>query len=111
MQNIESDCQRRAQRACTLDQLLAGPVAADGSRIDRLKFDPKTDPNYTYTLAAVGIAWEAHANAKKPGLAGFCFLSKTFPRTDATYNRSGAALVIDQDLTSRSIEGDSFATR
>ena len=95
MQNIESDCQRRAQRACTLDQPLAGPVAADGSRIDR----------YTYSRAL--SAWPG----KRTGLAGYSFLSKSFPRTDATYNRSGTALVIDQDLTSRSIEGDSFATR
>jgi hypothetical protein len=110
IQNIENNCQLRANRACTLDQLLAGPVAADGSHIDRLKFDPKTDPNYTYTLAASGMAWEAHANAKKRGLLGFCFLSKNLGSPNATYNPAGIASVIDKDLTSRSIEGDSFAT-
>jgi hypothetical protein len=112
IQYIESDCQRRANRACTLDQLLAGPIAADGSHIDHLKFDPKKDINYTYTLAASGMAWEAHANAKKPGLSGFYFLGKPFPATMiATYNPAGTATAIDKDLTGRSIDGDSFATR
>jgi hypothetical protein len=112
IQYIESDCIRRAKRACTLDQLLAGPAAADGSRIDRLKFDPKTDPNYAYTLAASGMGWEAHANAKKSGLSGFCFLGRDFPHIDiVTYNSAGTATVLDKDLPSRSIEGDSFATR
>jgi hypothetical protein len=111
IQNIERDCQSRAKRACTLDQLLAGPSGADGSHIDRLKFDPKTDPNYTYTLLASGMAWEAHANAKRPGLSGFYFLSRDFPSANAYYNSAGTATVIDKELTSRSIEGDSFATR
>jgi hypothetical protein len=111
IQMIESDCQYRAKRACTLDQLLAGPVAADGSHLQRLKFDPKMDPNYTYTLAASGLAWEAHANAKKPGLSGFCFLSRSFPQATATYNPAGTAGFIDKELMGRSIEGDSFATQ
>jgi len=76
-----------------------------------LKFDPKLDPNYTYTLAASGLAWEAHATAKKPGLIGFCFLSRSFPTANAYYNRSGTATAIDKELPNRSIEGDSFATR
>ena len=111
IQTIESDCQNRAKRACTLDQLLAGPIASDGSHIDRLKFDPKTDPNYTYTLAASGMAWEAHANAKKTGLLGFYFFSRSFPSVTACYNPAGTATVIDSELMSRSTEGDSFATR
>ena len=110
-QMIESDCQSRANRACTLDQLMAGPVAADGAHLDRLKFDPKVDPNYTYTLAANGLAWEAHANAKKPGLRGFYFMSRSFPQTTVTYNPAGTAGVIDKELAGRSISGDSFATR
>ncbi|HXP87485.1 MAG TPA: LamG domain-containing protein [Bryobacteraceae bacterium] len=46
IQSIESDCQNRANRACTMAELAAGPVAANGARIDHLKFDPKTDPRY-----------------------------------------------------------------
>jgi hypothetical protein len=94
-----------------LDQLLAGAVAADGSHLGRLKFDPKLDPNYTYTVAASGLAWEAHANAKKPGLLGFYFFSRSFPQSTVTYNSAGAAGVIDMELGGRSIEGDSFAAR
>jgi hypothetical protein len=111
IQEIESDCQYRAKRACTLDQMLAGTVAANGSRLGRLKFDPKTDPNYTYTVAASGLAWEAHATAKKPGLLGFYFFSRSFPQSTATYNPAGTAGVIDKELGGRSIEGDSFDVR
>jgi hypothetical protein len=110
IQNIERDCQMRAKHACTMDQLLAGPVTADGARLAHLKFDPAADPNYTYTLSASGMAWEARANANKPGLAGFYFLSKTFS-VDVTYNRAGTASAIDKQLTGRSINGDSFAVR
>ena len=85
-------------------------VAPDGSHIDRLKFDPRMDPNYTYTLATSGISWEAHATAKKRDLLGFYFVVRTFPQTIATYNPSGTSSVIDKELTGRSIEGDSFAT-
>jgi hypothetical protein len=110
-QMIENDCQYHAKHACTLDQLLAGPVAADGTHIDRLKFDPKSDPNYTYTVAASGLAWEAHATAKKPGLLGFYCFSRSFPSVTVTYNRAGPAGVIDMELGGRSIEGDSFTTQ
>jgi hypothetical protein len=99
-QTIESDCQYRAKRACTMDQLLG-----------QLKFDPKADPNYTYTLAASGMAWESHANARKPGLLGFCFMSRTFPQVTATYNPAGTAGFLDKELMGRSIEGDSFTAR
>jgi hypothetical protein len=109
IQMIESDCQNRAQRACTFDQLLAGPVAGDGAHIDRLKFDPRLDPNYTYVVSVHGTAWEAHANAKKPGLIGFYYWGRTFPQATATYNRTGVAGVIDEELNSRSVDGDSFA--
>ncbi|MGB8013608.1 MAG: LamG domain-containing protein [Terriglobales bacterium] len=113
IQDLEFDCQMRAKHPCTLDQLLTGTVAADGSHIGRLKFDPKTDPNYTYTLGAStsGMAWEAHANPKKPGLAGFYFMSKGNPGADAFYNPSGTAAIIDKELMGRGVEGDSFAAR
>jgi hypothetical protein len=99
-QEIESDCQSRTKRACTFDEL-----------VGRLKYDPRTDSNYSYTLAASGLAWEAHASAKKPGLLGFYFFSRSFPQVTATYNATGTAGVIDKELGSRSIVGDSFAVR
>jgi hypothetical protein len=111
IQEIESECQMRAKAACSMEQMLAGPVAPDGSHLSRLKFDPKSDPNYTYTLGAVGMAWEAHANAKKPGLLGLYFLSKSIAGPDVSYNPSGTASPIDKQFTGRSIAGDSFATR
>ncbi len=111
IQEIESECQLQAKAACTMEQMLAGPVAPNGSRLSRLKFDPKSDPNYTYTLGAVGMAWEAHANAKKPGLLGLYFLSKSIAGPDVSYNPSGTASPIDKQFTGRSIAGDSFATR
>jgi hypothetical protein len=77
-QTIESDYQNRAKRGCTLDQLVAGPVAADGSPIDRLEFDPKVDPNYAYTLTASGMAWEARAHAKKPACWDSAFCPNAF---------------------------------
>jgi Concanavalin A-like lectin/glucanases superfamily len=111
IQSIELDCQMRVKHACAMDELLVGPVATDGARLAHLKFDPATDPNYTYTLSASGMAWEAHANPRRPGLAGFYFLAKMMAGPDATYNAGGAASAIDKQLTSRSIEGDSFAVR
>lgn len=97
IQQIESDCQNQRKAACAWDQVLG-----------KLKFDPRTDPNYTYTLAIGGLAWEAHANAKKPGLGGFYFFSISFPTVDAFYNPSGPASVVSREIGNRSIEGDSF---
>jgi hypothetical protein len=111
IETIEGDCQYHAKHACTLEQMVAGPVAADGSHINRLKFDPRTDPNYTYTVGVNGLAWEAHATAKRPGLLGFYSVSRNFPQTTVTYSRSGTASVIDNELGGRSIEGDSFSVQ
>lgn len=98
IQEIESDCQGQRKTACTYDQV-----------VGRLRFDPKADPNYTYTLAASGMAWEAHATAKRPGLDGFYFFSsRSALTTDAYYSTSGTASATDRELTDRSIAGDSF---
>jgi len=112
IQELEYDCQNRAKKACNMDQLLSGTFP-DGSHGGRFKFDPRTDPNYTYVLAAStsSAAWEAHANPKKPGLSGFYFFSTGFPTVSAYYNPAGPAALIDKQLTGRGIEGDSFAAR
>jgi hypothetical protein len=102
---IEQSCQMKLQRACSMAEALNG---AGG---ERLKFDPnKTDPNYTYTLAAGGMAWEAHANAKKPGLRGFCFMARAIGTIVTTYSPTGKAGWVDPDLLNRSIEGELFET-
>jgi hypothetical protein len=108
MQMIEGDCQMNAKRACTLDQMISGATGANGGRGSRLKYNPKSDPNYTYTVFASGLAWEVHATAKKPGLIGFCFLSRSYPSVIVTYSPSGTAGFVDTELPNRSIEGDSF---
>jgi hypothetical protein len=108
---IEHDCQLTLQHVCPLAQILSGAYPA-GTNIERLKFDPnKTDPNYVYTLAASGMAWEAHANPKRPGLKGFCFMARTIGTTTATYNPGGTAGWTSVEIGNRGSEGDSFATQ
>jgi hypothetical protein len=106
---IEHNCQLTLQHVCPMNQMLSGAYP-NGAGIEHLKFDPnKTDPNYVYTLAASGMAWEAHANPKRPGLKGFCFMARTIGTTTATYNPSGSAGWVDKELMNRGTEGDSFA--
>jgi hypothetical protein len=91
---------------------LSGAYPAGGSHIEHLKFDPnKTDPDYSYTLAANGMAWEAHANPKKAGLKAFCFMSRNIGTTTATYSNVARAGWTDTELGNRGMEGDSFATQ
>jgi hypothetical protein len=112
MEQIEHNCQLTLQHVCPLDQLLSGAYGAGGSGIEHLKFDPnKTDPNYTYTLAANGMAWEAHANPKRTGLKAFCFMARNIGTTTATYSNGTRAGWTDTELGNRGMEGDSFATQ
>jgi len=112
IENIERDCQSHAQHACTLDEMLAGPVSTDRWHIFRLKFDPnKTDPNYTYTVTPSGMEYEAHANARKRGLLGFCMVSRGFSMPTLTYSATGTATLADKAVVSRGVSGDSFATK
>jgi hypothetical protein len=109
---IEHNCQLTLQHVCPLNQILAGSYPPAGKNIEHLKFDPnKTDPNYTYTLAANGMAWEAHANPKKPGLKGWCFMSRDVGTTIVTYNKTGPAGYTDTPIGNRGMSGDSFATQ
>jgi hypothetical protein len=110
MQSIEGDCQRHAGGACTLEQMVAGPKPSDNWHINKLKYDPATDPNYAYTVKVNGRAWEARADPKKPGVGGFYFIAKSMS-PDAYYNASGPAGPMDRQLTSRSIMGESFSMR
>jgi hypothetical protein len=108
---IEHECQLDLQHTCPLDQLLSGTYPG-GSHTDHLKFDPnKTDPNYSYTLAVNGMAWEAHATSKKPGLKGFCFMSRSVGTTTVTYSNTGPAGWTSTEVGNRGMEGDSFATQ
>ena len=108
---IEHNCQLTLQHVCPLDQILAGSYPK-GAHIEHLKFDPnKTDPNYTYTLAASGMAWEAHANPKRPGLKAFCSMSRSVGTTIVTYSNNATAGWTDIELGNRGMEGDSFAVQ
>lgn len=111
IENIEHECQLTIQRVCTFNEMLSGSES-HGGQIEHLKFDPnKTDPNYVYTLAASGMAWEAHANPKKPGLKGFCSMSRNIGTTTVTYSNGGKAGWTDTELGNRGMEGDSFSTQ
>jgi len=108
---IEHNCQLTLQHVCPMDQILSGSYPK-GTNIEHLKFDPnKTDPNYTYTLATGGMAWEAHANPKKPGLKAFCLMARNIGTTTATYNSTGIAGWTSTELGNRGTEGDSFAVQ
>lgn len=109
---IEHNCQLTLQHVCTLNQLLSGSYGPEGRSVEHLKFDPnKTDPNYTYTLAANGMAWEAHANPKRAGLAGFCAMSRDVGTTIYTTNSAGKAGWTDDPIGNRGVSGDSFASQ
>jgi hypothetical protein len=111
IEQIEHECQLTVQHVCSFNEILSGSDS-HGGQIEHLKFDPnKTDPNYVYTLAASGMAWEAHANPKKPGLKGFCSMSRNIGTTTVTYSNAGKAGWTDTELGNRGMEGDSFSTQ
>jgi hypothetical protein len=108
---IEHNCQLTLQHVCPLEQTLSGAYPK-GTIIEHLKFDPnKSDPNYSYTLLTNGMAWEAHANPKRPGLKGFCFMARDVGTVIATYNNNGPAGYTSTPIGDRGMEGDSFATQ
>jgi len=108
---IEHECQLTLQHVCPMDQILSGSYPK-GAVIEHLKFDPgKTDPNYAYTLGTNGMAWEAHANPKKPGLKGFCSMARDIGTVVVTYSNTGPAGWTSTELGNRGTEGDSFATQ
>lgn len=107
IEEIERSCQMNMQRACTFQEALAS-----SGQHEHLKFDPnKVDPNYTYTLWAGAMAYEAHANPKKPGLSGFCFMARTIGTVVATINPKGLSGWTNDELMSRGVSGDSFAVQ
>jgi hypothetical protein len=106
IENINRNCLMHAQRACTMTELMKGSAAS----VEHLKYNPGVDPNYTYAFASGGMAWQALAIPKKPGLTGFCFMARSIGTTITTYKPNGQAGWIDKELTNRSIDGDSFDT-
>lgn len=108
IQVAERECQKRLEVACTLEQLVNGPPGKDKWRMYKLKVDPATDPDYTYTVSVNGRAWQAEARPKRAGLGGFLFVSKAM-MPNAYYKPAGPATVKDFMLMGWGVDGDSFA--
>lgn len=108
VQLIESDCQFKLHRACSFAEVLSGVAAPNGQRTSHLKYDPRTDPNYTYSVGALDMAWEVHATPKKPGFMGFFIWGRGMEVPTIVYNPGGAATTVDRQFRSSGVEGDSF---
>jgi len=92
--------------------MITASYPPEGKSIEHLKFDPnKTDPNYTYTVATNGTVWEAHANPKKPGLRGWCFMARDVGSVIMTYNKTGPSGYTDTPLGNTGVSGDGFAVQ
>jgi hypothetical protein len=111
VQQIESDCQFQLKRTCSMAEVSGGGPAANAQKTGHLKYDPRTDPNYTYTVGALDMAWDVHATPKRPGLMGFYIWSRGMGEATIVYSPNGAASAIDRQFTSTSVEGDSFQIR
>jgi hypothetical protein len=111
MEQIEQECFRAGNHVCTIGEMVAGPVVK-GQHIAGLKFDPKTDPNYTYALTTPKEGeWDMNADPKKPGLISFCLSAHNYFVTQVTYDRKAKATPTDTGFTSTGITGDSFRTQ
>lgn len=106
IKHVEAECGRDAGGPCTIAQLVAGPKSTDGSKVGKVKFDPSTDPNFTYKLAINGSNWELWVTPKKPGFGGFYVAPGMMG--DTYYSAKGAASNKDRKLTGSSVNGDIF---
>ena len=108
IQVAERECQKRLEVACTLEQLVNGPPGKDKWRMYKLKYDPATDPDYTYAITVNGRAWQAEARPRHGGLGGFLFVSKGMT-PNVYYKPEGPASAKDFQLMGWGVDGDSFA--
>jgi hypothetical protein len=106
IKHVEAECGRNGG-PCTVAQMVAGPKAAAGAMPpSKLKYDPSTDPNFTYKLTISGSNWELWVIPKKPGFGGFYVAPGMMQ--DTFYNAKGAASNKDRKLTGSSVNGDIF---
>jgi hypothetical protein len=106
IKHVEAECGRNGG-PCTVAQMVAGPKPAAGAMTpSKLKYDPSTDPNYTYKLTINGSNWELWAIPKKAGLGGFYVAPGMMQ--DTYYNAKGAASNKDRKLAGSSVNGDIF---
>ena len=108
IQVAERECQKRLEAACTLEQLVNGPPGKDKWRMYKLKYDPATDPDYTYAISVNGRAWQAEARPRHEGVGGFLFVSRGM-MPSAYYKPDGPASAKDFQLMGWGVDGDSLA--
>jgi hypothetical protein len=106
IKNVEAECGRNAGGPCTIAQMVAGPKPTGSMSVSKLKYDPSTDPNFTYKLTISGSNWELWVIPKKAGLGGFYVAPGMMQ--DTYYNAKGAASNKDRKLTGSSVNGDIF---
>lgn len=104
--DLEDDCGHHLKRVCPIAELLKGPVSPEWP-IQKLKFDPASDPNYIYVLVATGDKWDLHARPKKPGLAGFYYYKHDFS-TNRHFNPSGPATDKDPEFGESGVSDERF---
>jgi len=105
--SLEDGCRRHLNRSCPLDELVRGATAPNWN-IGKLKYDPSTDPNYTYAVIVNGTKWTATATPKKAGLGGF-FYDGSFMSAQRFYNGTGPASTQSTKFTGVSISGEIFS--
>jgi hypothetical protein len=106
IKHVEAECGRNGG-PCTVAQMVAGPKAtAGGMTPSKLKYDPSTDPNFTYKLTINGSNWELWVIPKKAGFGGFYVAPGMMQ--DTYYSAKGAASNKDRKLTGSSVNGDIF---
>jgi hypothetical protein len=106
IKHVEAECGRNAGGPCTIAQMVAGPKPTGNFTVSKLKYDPSTDPNFTYKLTINGSNWELWVIPKKAGLGGFYVAPGMMQ--DTYYNAKGAASNKDRKLTGSSVNGDIF---
>jgi hypothetical protein len=106
IKHVEAECGRNAGGPCTIAQMVAGPKPTGSMSVSKLKYDPSTDPNFTYKLTISGSNWELWVIPKKAGFGGFYVAPGMMQ--DTYYSGKGAASNKDRKLTGSSVNGDIF---
>ena len=105
--SLEDDCILQLNRSCSLAELIAGPKASNWN-IGRLKYDPRKDPNYNYTVAVSKNGWTASAKPQRPDLGGFFVDGIGRMAANTYYRANGPATNKDTKLDEISISGELF---
>jgi hypothetical protein len=107
--SMEDDCHRHLSRLCPLAELVKGPNSP-AWKIGKLKFDPATDSNYRYSVSITGDKWQAQAVPQRAVFGGWMYDGSSFS-PHRYYSERGPASASSRQLSSVSIDGDSFRER